>query len=219
MKERLLSVVSHIVDLPPGADGRRSVLLADRQQLEAKRKELEAAIGSGSSGSSAHSPFSSPAVQPAATSVPPAQQQWSNSAAASHAAPSAACPPSQRPPSADASGVFRDVTNSSSHAAFGSSGPLPGGGSGFGNASGSGFGNASGDMGFAASSGPPDGLGPQPDASLRSAAAGVSVESVDCRCGCCSQWTSANVLFCGLNCSKRVVLWSQPKCERQMLCQ
>lgn len=166
VKERLLSVMGQILDLP---EHRRPMLLAERQGLEARRKVLEAAIGGGSaSGCAASSPFGSPAVQPAAAAAAPAQQQWSHSAAAAGSTPGEACPTFQRPASAGPSGVFRDVTNSS-----GGSRPVPG--------STSAFGRASGDLGFAVSIAAPDGLGPQRDATLRSAAAGVSVEPVDCR--------------------------------------
>lgn len=170
VKERLLSVMGQILDLP---EHRRPMLLAERQGLEARRKVLEAAIGGGGgSGAAASSPFGSPMAQPAAAAAPPAQQQWSHSAAASSSTPGGACPPFQRPASAGPSGVFRDVTNSGGGG--GGGGPVPG--------STGAFGRASGDLGFAANITGSDGLGPQRDAMLRSAAAGVSVEPVDCRC-------------------------------------
>lgn len=62
------------------------------------------------------------------------------------------------------SGVFREITNSSG----GGSGPALGGGGG------------GGGLAFADSGAGFDGSGPPPSASLRSAAAGVSMEAVDC---------------------------------------
>ena len=175
MKERLLAVMSQIVDLPPGSEGRKQALLSDRQDLEVKRKALEAAISSNGGAAAAASPFSSPA---AASASPQPQQPWANSAAAVHGVSGASCMPGQQPPGMHSSGAFRDITNSGSHAATGSGTLLPG------NAAFAAPNNSS--VGFPASSMPFDGSGslPLPDVSLRSAAAGVSLEPSDCRCTC-----------------------------------
>lgn len=173
MKERLLAVVSQIVDLPPGSEGRKQALLSDRQDLEMKRKALEAAISSNGGAAAAASPFSSPA---AASANPLPQQPWVKSAAAVRDVSGASCMPGQQPHSNFSSGAFRDITNSGSHAATGSGTPLPGN-TAF-------AGPSSSSMGFPASSMPFDGPGPLPDVSLRSAAAGVSLEPSDCRCTC-----------------------------------
>ena len=175
MKERLLAVMSQIVDLPPGSEGRKQALLSDRHDLEVKRKALEAAISSTGGTGAAASPFGSPAAA-SANQLP--QQPWANSAAAAHGVPGASCMPGQQPHAMHSSGAFRDITNSGSHAATGSGGPLPG------NAAFAAPSSSS--IGFPASSMPFDGSCslPLPDVSLRSAAAGVSLEPSDCRCTC-----------------------------------